>query len=80
MIRIEKKITTINEKEFEYAIKGDKSPAVLLINGAGGPIEGWSKIWDQTGRDNVVFVYNRLGIGKSSKLKNHRLGLLWLKI
>jgi len=67
MIQIKKNVITANENDFEYAIKGTKSPAVLLINGAGGPIEGWSRIWDKIGDENIVFAYNRPGIGKSSK-------------
>ena len=45
MFQIEKNIIEINGNDFEYAVKGAKSPAIILINGAGGPIEGWSKVW-----------------------------------
>ena len=79
MIEIKKNIITINGKNFEYAIKGTKKPTVLLINGAGGPIEGWLKIWNEIGRDNMVFAYNRLGIGQSSKPNVPQSGAVMVK-
>lgn len=74
MIQIEKKTVFANGSDFEYAVMGSKSPAIILINGAGGPIEGWSKVWGKLGCENVVFAYNRLGIGKSSKPKEPQTG------
>lgn len=43
MFQIKKHMITINEKHFEHAIKGSKGPAILLINGAGGLVEGWAR-------------------------------------
>lgn len=54
-------------KRFEYTIKGSGHPTVVLINGAGGPIEGWMKIWPLLDGSFTVFAYNRLGVDKSSK-------------
>lgn len=55
------------KKTFEYAIKSDGSPTVVLINGAGGPIEGWMKIWPLLNAPFTVMAYNRLGVDKSSE-------------
>ncbi len=79
MVRMEKKIISVRDNDFEYALKGKKSPAIILINGAGGLIEGWSKIWEGLGNDNVLFAYNRLGMGKSTKPKEPQTGLTMLK-
>lgn len=79
MIQIEKKTVFANGSDFEYAVMGSKSPAIILINGAGGPIEGWSKVWGKLGRENVVFAYNRLGIGKSSKPKEPQTGIVMVR-
>jgi pimeloyl-ACP methyl ester carboxylesterase len=54
-------------KTFEYAIKGSGGPTVVLINGLGGPIEGWMKIWPLLDGSFSVFAYNRLGVDKSSE-------------
>jgi hypothetical protein len=54
-------------KTYEYAIKGNDSPTIVLINGAGGPIEGWMKIWPLLDTSYTVLAYNRLGVDKSSE-------------
>ena len=79
MIQIDKNIISVNGNDFEYAVMGTKSPAIILINGAGGPIEGWLKIWQELGRENLVFAYNRLGIGRSSKPKEPQTGIVMVK-
>lgn len=79
MVQIEKKTVFVDGSDFEYAVMGSKSPAIILINGAGGPIEGWSKVWGKLGRENVVFAYNRLGIGKSSKPKEPQTGIVMVR-
>ena len=79
MIQIHKNIISKNGNDFEYAVMGTKNPAIILINGAGGPIEGWSKVWGKLGRENVVFAYNRLGIGNSSKPKEPQTGSVMVR-
>ena len=76
---MEKKTVFADGKDFEYAVMGSKSPAIILINGAGGPIEGWSRIWVKIGYENMVFAYNRLGIGKSSKPKEPQTGIVMVR-
>lgn len=61
-----KKITTANGT-FEYSLSVKESPAIILINGGGGPIEGWYKVFHELAKDHTVMAYNRLGIGGSSK-------------
>ncbi|MDP3305110.1 MAG: alpha/beta hydrolase [Erysipelotrichaceae bacterium] len=74
MVKIVKHIQSVYGHNFECAIKGSESPSILLINGAGGPIEGWLKVWEEIGNDNVIFAYNRLGIGNSSKPSEPQTG------
>ena len=76
VMQMEKKITTLGENSFEYSFKGTRKPAVILINGAGGPLESWAKLWEAIGDDHVLFAYNRLGMGKSSKPKEAQTGLV----
>ncbi|GGG11642.1 hypothetical protein GCM10010912_65100 [Paenibacillus albidus] len=52
---------------FEYALSVKGSPAVILINGGGGPIEGWHKIFHELAKEFTILAYNRLGVGKSDK-------------
>jgi pimeloyl-ACP methyl ester carboxylesterase len=52
---------------FEYSQSGEGSPAVVLINGGSGPIEGWFKVFHELAEETTVLAYNRLGVGKSDK-------------
>ena len=71
LTQFDKKTVTVEASEagiktFEYAIKSAGRPTVVMINGAGGPIEGWMKLWPLLGESFTVVAYNRLGVDKSS--------------
>ncbi|WP_433945199.1 alpha/beta fold hydrolase [Paenibacillus sp. SN-8-1] len=51
----------------EYAQSGEGTPSVILINGGGGPIEGWLKVFHDLADQTRVVAYNRFGIGGSDK-------------
>lgn len=53
--------------EFEYVVQGEGEPAVVLLGGAGMEMFGWFRVFPPLAEHTRVFVYNRLGIGKSSK-------------
>ncbi|KFA91743.1 alpha/beta fold hydrolase [Archangium violaceum] len=57
----------IQGQELEYLIAGQGSPTLVLINGAGGPIEGWLRVWEPLSALGTVFAYNRPGLGGSGK-------------
>jgi pimeloyl-ACP methyl ester carboxylesterase len=61
-----KKIKTIHGT-FEYGLSVKSSPAVVLINGGSGPIEGWYKVFHELANDSTILAYNRLGVGGSDK-------------
>ena len=50
----------------EYMTAGDGPATVVLVNGSGGPIMGWHKIFGELASVARVFAYNRPGIGGSS--------------
>ncbi|MGE0553631.1 MAG: alpha/beta fold hydrolase [Gemmatimonadales bacterium] len=54
-------------EEIEYLLAGDGPPTVVLVNGSGGPIEGWHKVFEPLSGFARVFAYNRPGIGRSAK-------------
>lgn len=60
------KIQTSSGK-LEYARAGKDGPAVILINGGSGPIEGWYKTFHAIAEATTVVAYNRLGVGGSDK-------------
>lgn len=51
----------------EYVVAGNGTPAVVLVNGSGGPIEGWHKVFGPVAEFSNVFAYNRPGTGGSTK-------------
>ncbi len=51
----------------EYVSAGGGACSVVLVNGAGGPIEGWYRIFDPVAGFAKVFAFNRPGIGGSAK-------------
>ena len=51
---------------FEYVTAGRGKPSVVLINGSGGPIEGWHKIFAAMSEKTTTFAYNRPGLGRST--------------
>jgi len=62
-----KQTLTIGGAALEYAKSGDGSPAIVLVNGSGGPIEGWFRLHAQLAALSTVFAYNRRGVGASGK-------------
>lgn len=68
------RVATINGVAVEYAIAGSGTPAIVLLNGAGGPLEGWVRILAPLEAVSTVVAYNRLGIGRSSKPSEPQTG------
>lgn len=66
----------VGGKTLEYAVSGSGKPVIVLVNGAGGPIEGWYKIYAKVEKMGTVFAYNRLGMGGSSKPIEPQTGIL----
>lgn len=64
---IPKKVVQTSSGLIEYSKACDGAPAIVLINGGSGPIEGWYKIFHELANETTVLAYNRLGIGKSNK-------------
>ncbi len=61
--------------EFEYLIAGRGEPSIVFLNGYRMHFKSWDKIYKALVAQNSVFLYNRLGIGKSSKPKEPQNGL-----
>lgn len=61
------RVFDLNGTAFEYVSAGTGGPSIVLINGSGGPLEGWHRIFPLLSGHVTVFAYNRPGLGKSSK-------------
>lgn len=58
----------------EYVRAGHGSPTIILINGAGGPVEAWYRLMPELARLGTVFAYNRPGVGESDKPQQPQTG------
>ncbi|HEX5642114.1 MAG TPA: alpha/beta hydrolase family protein [Thermoleophilia bacterium] len=71
---MERRVATIDGVAVEHAVAGNGTPAIVLLNGAGGPIEGWYRVLAPLAAVSTVVAYNRLGIGRSSKPSEPQTG------
>ncbi|WNG36464.1 alpha/beta hydrolase [Archangium violaceum] len=62
-----KQKASIHGQALEYIIAGQGSPTIVLVNGSGGPIEGWLRVLEPLSALGTVFAYNRPGLGGSGK-------------
>ncbi|MBI5918367.1 MAG: alpha/beta fold hydrolase [Nitrosomonadales bacterium] len=74
-----KKTITVAGSILEYVASGTSSPTLVLINGAGGPIEGWNRVFSELEKIGTVFAYNRLNVGCSSKPTEPQTGDLMVQ-
>lgn len=58
----------------EYVLSGSGAPPIILINGAGGPVEGWYRVYAELETFSTVFAYNRPGIGGSDRPNSPQSG------
>lgn len=62
-----KQLAVLEDGPVEYALAGAGEPAIVLLNGGGGPIEGWYRIFPDLSARTRVLAYNRRGIGRSAR-------------
>jgi pimeloyl-ACP methyl ester carboxylesterase len=58
---------TLDGQELAYALAGQGPTSIVLINGAGGPLLGWYKLYPDIERLGRVFAYDRPGSGNSPR-------------
>ena len=61
-------------EDIEYLTTGRGGIGVVLINGAGGRLEGWHRILAPLAALTRVFAYNRAGLGRSTKPRADQTG------
>lgn len=57
---------TLDGSVLEVLCAHRPGPVIVLINGAGGPLAGWMRIWDGLTTLGAVIAWNRPGIGASA--------------
>lgn len=71
---LKKQKASVSGGVLEYVCSCQGSPTIILLNGAGAPIEGWFRINGDLERLGAVFAYNRFGIGSGAKALGPRSG------
>lgn len=51
----------------EFVRAGTGTPTIVLINGSGGPLAGWMRVFDSIAARTTTLAYNRPGIGRSAR-------------
>jgi pimeloyl-ACP methyl ester carboxylesterase len=62
-----KQLATIDGQPLAYGVAGQGGPSIVFINGAGGPMEGWFRLFPGVAQLGQVFIYDRPGVGASGK-------------
>ncbi|MEN3276505.1 MAG: hypothetical protein V7631_2295 [Massilia sp.] len=57
----------VSGETVEYVMAGEGGPGVVLVNGSGGPVDAWFKVFAALASERCTFAHNRPGIGASSK-------------
>ena len=51
----------------EFVRAGTGAPTVVLVNGSGGPLAGWMRVFQGIAARTTTLAYNRPGIGRSAR-------------
>lgn len=61
------RLVDVDGEATELILAGEGRPAVVLINGSGGPLAGWMRVFDALAARTTVLAYNRPGVGRSAR-------------
>jgi pimeloyl-ACP methyl ester carboxylesterase len=66
--------TLIEGQMFRFAKSGQGKPSIVLLAGAGGPLDSWYKLYPEIESLGTVFAYDRPGVGGSAKPREAQYG------
>ena len=64
----------VGEQKVEYELIGRGKPCIIFLNGFGARIASWKKVIPDIADVGTLLLYNRAGIGKSSKATTKQSG------
>jgi len=65
----DKKTLTLDDQIVEYELTGSGKPTIVFLNGFGARMDIWKKVKAELAGEGTLLLYNRAGLGKSSKAK-----------
>lgn len=66
-------------KRFEHSVIGEGSPCVVFLNGFRMNYDTWDKVALDIATEHRVLLYNRLGVGASSKAETDQVGAVVMR-
>ena len=70
------RLAQVGGQTIEYVTSGMTGPSIVLVNGAGGPLAGWARVYGPLLKHGTVTAHNRAGIGRSSGPTEAQTGAL----
>ncbi|MGQ3055321.1 MAG: alpha/beta fold hydrolase [Roseateles sp.] len=61
------RVVDVDGRAVELLLAGQGGPTVVLINGSGGPLTGWMRVFAGIAAQTTTLAYNRPGVGRSAK-------------
>ncbi len=57
-----------------FSLSGQGSPTIVMLSGAGGPLESWHKLFPDIETLGTVLTYDRPGVGGSARPREAQMG------
>ena len=70
------RLAEVGGATLEYIASGTSRPTIVLVYGAGGSLDEWSRVFGPLLRFGMVVAYNRPGTGRSSRPTEPQTGSL----
>ena len=70
------RLAEVGGATIEYIASGTSRPTIVLVYGAGGSLDEWSRVFGPLLRFGMVVAYNRPGTGRSSRPTEPQTGAL----
>lgn len=68
------KILIAGNQKVEYKLIGHGTPCIVFLNGFGASMASWNKVIPDISDEGTLLLYNRAGIGKSSRATTKQSG------
>lgn len=68
------KRVAVSGQVLRFSLSGQGSPTIVMLNGAGGPLEGWHRLYPEIEKLGTVMAYDRPGVGASGRPREAQMG------
>ncbi|NNG22259.1 alpha/beta fold hydrolase [Telluria aromaticivorans] len=68
------KSIAVGGQVLRFSLSGEGSPTIVMLSGAGGPLEGWYRLFPELDKLGTVVTYDRPGVGASARAREPQLG------